>query len=30
MKREECNEQIIDLMIKIRNVYKEYNLGWMK
>lgn len=25
MKREECEKQIIDLMIKIRNVYKEYN-----
>ena len=25
MKREECEKQIKDLMIKIRNVYKEYN-----
>ena len=25
MKREECENQIRDLMIKIRDVYKEYN-----
>lgn len=25
MKREECEKQIIDLMIQIRDVYKEYN-----
>ena len=25
MKRKECEEQIRDLMIQIRNVYKEYN-----
>lgn len=25
MKRKECEKQIIDLMIQIRNVYKEYN-----
>lgn len=25
MKRKECQKQIIDLMIQIRDVYKEYN-----
>lgn len=25
MKREECEKQIRDLMIQIRDVYKEYN-----
>ena len=25
MKREECEEQIIDLMIQIRDVYRKYN-----
>ena len=27
MKRKECQKQIIDLMIQIRDVYKEYNAG---
>ena len=25
MKREECEKQIIDLMIQIRDVYRKYN-----
>lgn len=25
MKRKECEEQIIDLMIQIRDVYRKYN-----
>lgn len=25
MEREECEKQIIDLMIQIRDVYREYN-----
>ena len=27
MDREECNKQIIDLMIQIRDVYRKYNAG---
>ena len=25
MKKEECQKQIIDLMIQIRDIYREYN-----
>lgn len=27
MKRKECEKQIIDLMIQIRDVYRKYNAG---
>ena len=27
MKRNECQKQIIDLMIQIRDVYRKYNAG---